>query len=113
MKRRRSIVAGAGALALVGLSLSGCVRSTSAVRGIGVLTSAPVPSASPSAVDGTDAFDTAMISLDRGYDVVVTYSGLTATGRMDPGHHAATVDFAGLQDEIGRASCRERVLRLV
>jgi hypothetical protein len=100
MKRRRVIVAGAGALAVVGLSLSGCIRPASAARGIGVLTSAPVPSASPSAVDGTDAFDTAMISLDRGYDVTVTYGGLTATGRMDPGHHAATIDFAGLQDGV-------------
>ena len=95
MKRRRVIVAGAVALALLSLTLTGCVRSATA-RGIGVLTSAPATSAPPTVVDGTDAFDTAMISLDQGYAVVVKYAGLTATGRMDPAHHAATVDFAGL-----------------
>jgi hypothetical protein len=98
MKRRRVIVAGAGALAVMGLALSGCVRSAGAAGGIGVLTSAPATS--PSAVDGTDAFDTAMISLDHGYDVVVKYGGVTATGRMDPADHAATVDFVGLQDGV-------------
>jgi hypothetical protein len=100
MKRRRMIVAGAGALAVIGLTLSGCVRSASAAGGIGVLTSAPATSPSPSAVDGTDAFDTAMVSLDHGYDVVVKSGGVTATGRMDPADHAATVDFAGLQDGV-------------
>lgn len=100
MKRRRVIVAGVVALALIGLTLSGCARSASAARGIGVLTSAPPTSASPSVVDGTDAFDTAMISLDQGYAVVVKYGGLTATGRMDPAHHAATVDFVGLEDGV-------------
>jgi len=100
MKRRRVIVAGAVALALLSLTLTGCVRSASAARGIGVLTSAPTTSPSPSVVDGADAFDTAMISLDQGYAVVVKYAGLTATGRMDPTHHAATVDFVGLEDGV-------------
>ncbi len=100
MKRRRVIVAGAAALALIGLTLSGCVRSASAARGIGVLTAAPATSAPPTAVDGTDTFDAAMTSLDEGYSIVVKYGGLTATGRMDPAHHAATVDFAGLEDGV-------------
>ena len=100
MKRRRVIVAGATALALIGLTLSACARSASAARGIGVLTSAPPSSAPPTAADGTDTFDTAMISLDHGYAVVVKYGGLTANGRMDPAHHAATVDFVGLEDGV-------------
>ena len=100
MKRRRVIITGTAALAVIGMMASGCTRPASANRGIGILTSATAASASPSPVDGSDAFDTAMISLDQGYDVVVKSSGLTATGRMDPGHHAATVAFAGIQDGV-------------
>jgi hypothetical protein len=99
MKRRRVIVAGAVALALLSLTLTGCARSASA-RGIGVLTSAPTTSTSPAVVDGTDAFDTAMNSLDQGYALVVKDGGVTATGRMDPAHHAATVNFVGIEDGV-------------
>lgn len=100
MKRRRVYVAGATTLALIGLTLSACARPAGATRGIGVLTSAPATSAPPTVVDGTDAFDTAMTSLDQGYSLVVKYGGLTATGRMDPAHHAGTVDFVGLEDGV-------------
>lgn len=100
MKRRRVIVAGVIALALIDLTLSACSLSTGTARGIGVLTSAPATSAPPAAADGTDTFDTAMVNLDHGYTVVVKYAGLTATGRMDPAHRAATIDFVGLEDGV-------------